>query len=174
MPGGSKKGGGLKTKKSAFYMRSGNSPLFKTMGSSPAKESTYKSSQEIKQESKTARVKARGSETPGGRKVTKEEKSSIRDTKLSNKLARAEGLEAEGKGEKGFSWKEAGKSILRGEGLLGNIQSGMGKGRDKSAIIKDKQAKIAGRKERKDIRSEQKAKRKSVSARVKDMQDKVE
>ena len=38
MPGGSKKGGGLKTKKSAFYLRSGNSPLFKNMGSSPLEQ----------------------------------------------------------------------------------------------------------------------------------------
>jgi len=35
MPGGSKKGGGLKTKKSAFYLKSGNKPTFKEMGSSP-------------------------------------------------------------------------------------------------------------------------------------------
>jgi len=39
MPGKSKEGGGLESspvyKKSAFTMRSGNSPLFKTMGSSP-------------------------------------------------------------------------------------------------------------------------------------------
>ena len=38
MPGGSKKGGGLETKKSTFYLKSGNSPLFKTMGSSPLKQ----------------------------------------------------------------------------------------------------------------------------------------
>ena len=35
MPGGSKKGGGLTTKKSAFYLKSGNNPPFKQMGSSP-------------------------------------------------------------------------------------------------------------------------------------------
>ena len=42
MPGKSKEGGGLETspvyKKSAFTMRSGNSPLFKMMGSSPARD----------------------------------------------------------------------------------------------------------------------------------------
>ena len=44
MPGKSKEGGGLETtpvyKKSAFTMRSGNSPLFKMMGSSPIKDDT--------------------------------------------------------------------------------------------------------------------------------------
>ena len=36
MPGGSKKGGGLETKKSTFYLRSGNKTPFKQMGSSPS------------------------------------------------------------------------------------------------------------------------------------------
>ena len=35
MPGGSKKGGGLKTKKSPFYLKSGNTTSFKNMGNSP-------------------------------------------------------------------------------------------------------------------------------------------
>ena len=43
MPGGSKEGGGLETKKSTFYLKSGNSPLFKKMGSSPAKQGMPKS-----------------------------------------------------------------------------------------------------------------------------------
>lgn len=38
MPGKSKKGGGLETKKSAFYLRSGNTTPFKQMGSSPLKQ----------------------------------------------------------------------------------------------------------------------------------------
>ena len=38
MPGGSKKGGGLTTKKSAFYLKSGNNTPFKMMGSSPLKQ----------------------------------------------------------------------------------------------------------------------------------------
>ena len=38
MPGKSKKGGGLETKKSAFYLKSGNTTPFKQMGSSPAKQ----------------------------------------------------------------------------------------------------------------------------------------
>jgi|7_EtaG_2_1085326.scaffolds.fasta_scaffold12294_2 hypothetical protein len=38
MPGTSKKGGGLETKKSAFYLRSGNATPFKEMGSSPLKQ----------------------------------------------------------------------------------------------------------------------------------------
>ena len=37
MPEGSKKGGGLEAD-TAFYLKSGNSPLFKTMGSSPLKQ----------------------------------------------------------------------------------------------------------------------------------------
>ena len=41
MPGGSKKGGGLETKKSTFYLKSGNSPLFKMMGSSPLKQEEH-------------------------------------------------------------------------------------------------------------------------------------
>ena len=36
MPGKSKKGGGLEVD-TAFYLKSGNSPLFKAMGSSPAR-----------------------------------------------------------------------------------------------------------------------------------------
>ena len=42
MPGGSKKGGGLETKKSTFYLKSGNSPLFKQVGSSPLKQMSRK------------------------------------------------------------------------------------------------------------------------------------
>ena len=38
MPGKSKKGGGLETKKSSFYLKSGNTTPFKQMGSSPAKQ----------------------------------------------------------------------------------------------------------------------------------------
>jgi len=46
MPGGSKKGGGLKTKKSSFYLKSGNSPLFKMMGSSPVKQESEEGAHE--------------------------------------------------------------------------------------------------------------------------------
>ena len=42
MPGGSKKGGGLKTKKSSFYLKSGNTTSFKQMGSSPLKQDYVK------------------------------------------------------------------------------------------------------------------------------------
>ena len=35
MPGGSKKGGGLETEQSTFYLKSGNNTSFKNMGSSP-------------------------------------------------------------------------------------------------------------------------------------------
>ena len=41
MPGKSKKGGGLEVD-TAFYLKSGNSPLFKMMGSSPVKETITK------------------------------------------------------------------------------------------------------------------------------------
>jgi len=116
---------------------------------------SYLTKQQIKQAAKTDKQKARGENTPGGRNITRAERSAIKDAKLASQLKRAEGLEAAGKGEKGFSWKGAGMSVLRGEGLLGNIASGIGKGRDKSAIIKDKQAKIAGKKERKELRATQ-------------------
>jgi len=171
-----------------FKLKSGNKVSFKNMGSSPAKQveikgetnyserlkgaqdareakNDYKyegdSKSDIKQTAKTSRQKARGGDTIGGREVTKTERSEIRDAKLASKLERAEGLKAEGKGEKGFSWKEAGMSVLRGEGLLGNIAAGIGKGRDKSDIIKDKQARIAGREEREGLRATQKAARKA-------------
>jgi len=140
-------------------MKSGNKVSFKNMGSSPAKQ---KSKVEIKQKSKTDKQKARGGDTPGGRRVTRAESDMIRDDRLNEQLARANALEAAGKGEKGFSWKEAGMSVLRGEGLLGNIASGMGKGKYKSEIIKDKQTKIAGEKERKTIATKQKAERKAA------------
>ncbi len=115
----------------------------------------------INQKSKTDKQKARGGDTPGGRRVTREERNMLKDSKLNEQLERANTLEAAGKGEKGFSWKEAGMSVLRGEGLLGNIASGMGKGRDMSDIIKDKQLKVAGRRERKDLRKSQRAQRKT-------------
>jgi len=117
---------------------------------------------DIKQKSKTDKQRARGGDTPGGRRVTRAERDMIRDDKLNEQLDRAKTLEAAGKGERGFSWKEAGMSVLRGEGLLGNIASGMGKGRYKSEIIKDKQTKIAGKKERKTIATKQKDERKAA------------
>jgi|TARA_R110001606_G_scaffold396271_2_gene570081 hypothetical protein len=81
----------------------------------------------------------------GSSPATREERHILRDSKLNEQLARANALETAGKGERGFSWKEAGMSVLRGKGLLGNIASGMGKGKYKSEIIKDKQTKIAGK-----------------------------
>lgn len=135
-------------------------------GNNTNKES-YLTKQEIKQAAKLAKQEARGENTPGGRRITRAERSVINDAKYANQLKRAEGLEAAGKGEKGFSWKEAGMSVLRGEGLLGNIASGMGKGRDKSAIIKDKQAKIAGKKDRKELRATQDVERKKLATKNK-------
>jgi|TARA_Y100000034_G_scaffold126528_1_gene177894 hypothetical protein len=38
MPGKTKEGGGLETKKSAFYLKSGNTTPFKQMGASPLKQ----------------------------------------------------------------------------------------------------------------------------------------
>jgi len=121
---------------------------------SPAKQGVtsdgveIKSKKQISQENKTAKTSSRTNEVTedrkilgvkvGKRKYTKAERKADKMANLKAKQKRATGLEEIGKGEKGFSWKEAGKSVLRGEGLLGNIASGMGKGRDKSAIIKDK------------------------------------
>ena len=116
----------------------------------------------INQKSKTDKQKARGGDTPGGRRITRQERDMLQDSKLNEQLARANTLEAAGKGERGFSWKELGMSVLRGEGLLGNIDSGMGKGKYKSEIIKDKQTKIAGKKERKTIATKQKDERKAA------------
>ena len=152
-----------------FKLKSGNCPEFKHIGSSPLKEGEeVKSTKEAKtkvninQKSKTDKQKARGGDTPGGRRITPQERDMLRDSKLNEQLARANALEAAGKGERGFSWKELGMSVLRGEGLLGNIASGMGKGKYKSEIIKDKQAKIAGKKERKTIATKQKDERKAT------------
>jgi len=148
-----------------FKLKSGNKVSFKHMGSSPLKEGEEpkeaKTKVNINQKSRTDKQKARGGDTPGGRKVTREERNMLKDSKLNEQLERANTLEAAGKGEKGFSWKEAGMSVLRGEGLLGNIAAGMGKGRDMSDIIKDKQLKVAGRRERKDLRKSQRDQRKS-------------
>jgi len=148
----------------AFKMK--GSPMHRNYGiGSPAKESEtiegggeIKSKKQISQDSKTARTSSRTNDVTEERKIlgikagtreyTRAERTADKMTNLSAKQKRAEQLEAAGKGEKGFSWKEAGKSLLRGEGLLGNIQSGMGKGRDKSAIIKDKKAAIEGREKR--------------------------
>ena len=142
---------------------------------SPAKQGTtsdgseIKSKRQISQDSKTSRTSNRQNDVTeerkilgvkaGTRKYTKAERASDKMKNLDAKEKRASGLESIGKGEKGFSWKEAGKSILRGEGLMGNIASGMGKGRDKSAIIKDKKRAIKGKAERSKIKKEGKAAR---------------
>jgi len=131
------------------------------MYDSPAKQGVtadgveIKSKQQIRQEYKTNKTKSRTNEKSQGDKknYSKRERKADKMANLEAKQKRAVGLESIGKGEKGFSWKEAGKSILRGECLLGNISSGMGKGRDKSAIIKDKIAKQEGKAARNKIKS---------------------
>ena len=172
----------------AFKMRSGNKPGFKNIGSSPTKqlmdekeqgknmeayrkaqlssntpeEGPYLTKQKIKQDAKTSKVEARGKTSPGGRKVTKSEKNKIKKTKLVEQHKRATALEAAGKGEKGFSWKKAGKTILQGGGILDAVAAGIGTGRDKSAIIKDRQTKLAGKEERGIERDRQKAENKAL------------
>jgi hypothetical protein len=166
----------------AFKMK--GSPMQRNYGiGSPAKQGTrsdgteIKSKRKISQDSKTSRTSSRQNDVTedrkflgvkvGTRKYTKAERKADKMKNLNAKEKRATGLESIGKGEKGFSWKEAGKSVLRGEGLLGNIASGMGKGRDKSAIIKDKKSAIEGKADRSNIRKESKARRTKVKIKHK-------
>ena len=144
----------------AFKMK--GSPMQRNYGiGSPAKQGVtsegveIKSKEQIRQENRTNNTKSRTNEKRQGDKknYSKREREADKMANLNAKQKRAEQLESIGKGEKGFSWKQAGKSILRGEGLMGNIASGMGKGRDKSAIIKDKKAALEGKQERRKIRS---------------------
>ena len=144
----------------AFKMK--GSPMQRNYGiGSPAKQGVtsegveIKSKEQIRQENRTNKTKSRTNEKRQGdkRNYSKREREADKMANLNAKQKRAEQLESIGKGEKGFSWKQAGKSILRGEGLMGNIASGMGKGRDKSAIIKDKKAALEGKQERRKIRS---------------------
>ena len=133
-----------------------------------------KSKKQISQENKTAKTSSRKNKVTedrkilgvkaGKRKYTKAERKADKMTNLKAKQKRAVGLEEIGKGEKGFSWKEAGKSILRGEGLMGNIASGMGKGRDKSAIVKDKITTVKEKGKRKEMQKDARATRKAERA----------
>jgi len=197
----------------AFKLKSGNSPQFRSVGSSPAKitlkrgsttlnpkgvrmedndlgaknrvikstapevERTPKTNQEIKQYAKTAKQKARGSKTDGGKRLTKGEKRTIKANKLAQQGKRAQRLEASGEGEKSFGWKEAGMALLEGKGLVGGLMAGIGTGDDKSVGIANKQARIAGDDERRRIKDNQKteiaAKKAAKLAQKKSQSDKI-
>ena len=175
----------------AFKMKSGNKVSFKKMGSSPAKQSvdtktvvannkaTKKAQlnsntpedkqytkRDIKESTKTNKLKSRGLDTPGGSKITAEEEYNTRKTQLIQKGKRAASLEAAGKGEKGFSWKKAGMAVLQGQGLMGAAMAGIGTGRDKSAIMKDRLTKLEGNKERREIEKQQSDNRKAVKTQT--------
>ena len=131
----------------AFKLKSGNKVSFKNMGSSPAKKDEIKSRVKLSEDQKTREHDALYDDVSPG-EITPEEKAALRDKELADKYSRYKALEAIGKRERGFNWKKAGMAILQGGGILDAVGAGMGQGRLKSEIIKDKQTKIEGKKER--------------------------
>ena len=125
---------------------------FSGFGNSPAKQTKTKT--QIQEDYKTAKLKSKTEPKLKGQvDYTDEERYSDKKAMLTARQKRHTQLETEGKGEKGFSWKKAGMAILQGKGLMGAATAGIGTGRDKSAIMTDKLAKLEGKTRRRKIKS---------------------
>ena len=174
-----------------FKMRSGNKVSFKGMGSSPAKQVPEKTAEqlaqiktnklepktnkEIKQTSKTQKEKNKRQDSDGGRKRTFTEKNANKIAKRTAQLKRAKLLESQtnsdgtSRGERTFGWKNFGKGLLEGKGIMPSLSGAIGTGEYKSTQAQRRLDKLKGEKNRYDEDVLQNTNSKTKKARRKDV-----
>ena len=180
-----------------FKMRSGNKVSFKSMGSSPAKQAALtaaelaqietnkqktRTNQEIKQTSKTQKVQNKRQDSDGGKKRTFTEKNANKIAKRTAQLERAKILESQtnpdgtSKGERTFGWKNFGKGLLEGKGIMPSLSGAIGTGEYKSAQAQRRLDKLKGNKNRYDegVTQDTNSNTKKAKQKVKTNKQKVE
>ena len=180
-----------------FKMRSGNKVSFKSMGSSPAKQvaptakelaqietnkQKTRTNQEIKQTSKTQKDKNKRQDSDGGKKRTFTEKNANKIAKRTAQLERAKILESQtnpdgtSKGERTFGWKNFGKGLLEGKGIMPSLSGAIGTGEYKSAQAQRRLDKLKGNKNRYDegVTQDTDSNTKKANQEVKTNKQKVE
>tara|TARA_R110000744_G_scaffold244380_2_gene361260 strand:+ start:82 stop:759 length:678 start_codon:yes stop_codon:yes gene_type:complete len=180
-----------------FKMRSGNKVSFKSMGSSPAKQAAPtaaelaqietnkqepRTNQEIKQTSKTQKDKNKRQGSDGGKKRTFTEKNANKIAKRTAQLERAKILESQtnpdgtSKGERTFGWKNFGKGLLEGKGIMPSLSGAIGTGEYKSSQAQRRLDKLKGNKNRYDegVTQDTDSNTKKATQEVKNNKQKVE